>query len=136
MLPRTPLSLALNFNMPPRKKAATADGVTPPTRASTRIKTPLVQPPTAPAKAAAKPKSKRARATPDNEEDVPSSKKQKKAKDTDEDEDEPPADEPKKMVIYRKLSTIVFPNTHHIQVTVMKRGAAPVDPVSGKVGMF
>ncbi|KAJ7480106.1 poly polymerase catalytic domain-containing protein [Mycena galericulata] len=114
--------------MPPRKKAAAADGSAPaPTRSSTRTKT-------APAAATtSKPKSKRARDDSDEEEEddapvakKPASKKAKKApakkaaaKDDDEDDgdagdaDDAPA--PAKMV------------------TVLKRGRAPVDPGSHKV---
>ncbi|KAF5377298.1 hypothetical protein D9615_006389 [Tricholomella constricta] len=120
--------------MPPRKKAA--DGTaTAPTRSSARTKAAAAaataaQPaPVAPAKkpASAKPKSKRARANSASDDDAPASKpaskKAKKAKAQDEDNEDAQDDglvedkleEPKKMV------------------TVIKRGAAPVDPMSGKV---
>ncbi|KAJ7139532.1 poly polymerase catalytic domain-containing protein [Mycena epipterygia] len=112
--------------MPPRKKAAAADGSAPaPTRASTRTKT---APAPAAAAPAAKPKSKRARDASDSEDDAPAPKKpaSKKAKkapakkaaakdDEDEDEDDEADDAPAKMV------------------TVLKRGRAPVDSASGKV---
>ncbi|KAJ7748474.1 poly polymerase catalytic domain-containing protein [Mycena maculata] len=122
--------------MPPRKKAATADGAaTAPTRSSTRTKTAPAA--TAPAATTAKPKSKRARADSDDEDDdeddapakKQASKKAKKAPakkapakkaaakdDEDEDEDEDDAPATAKMA------------------TVLKRGrGAPVDPASQKV---
>ncbi|KAE9409403.1 PARP-domain-containing protein [Gymnopus androsaceus JB14] len=113
--------------MPPRKKAANADGSAPaPTRSSSRTKAAAAAAPAAPAPAA-KPKSKgkRARATSDDEEDSPApakkpaSKKAKKSKavvDEDaEEEEEEEAPKPAKMK------------------QVIKRGAAPVDDMSGKV---
>ncbi|KAK7064730.1 poly polymerase [Favolaschia claudopus] len=126
--------------MPPRKKAADADGAAPaPTRSSTRNKTAAAAAP-APAPAS-KPKSKRARAASDDDDDdedtkkpaskkakkpaskaaakpasKPASKKAKAAADDDDDADgDADADPPAKMV------------------TVLKRGKAPVDPFSGKV---
>ncbi|RDB29175.1 Poly [ADP-ribose] polymerase 2 [Hypsizygus marmoreus] len=119
--------------MAPRKKAAADDTAPAPTRTSSRIKSqpaaPAAPVPPATAKASKKPKSKRARADSGSEDDAPApkpaSKKAKKTKKADEDAEDDmdevaapadqPADEPKKMV------------------TVIKRGAAPVDPVSDKV---
>ncbi|KAL0951402.1 hypothetical protein HGRIS_008098 [Hohenbuehelia grisea] len=137
--------------MPPRKKAAAAaaadangDAADPPkaTRSSTRTKKAAL-PAAAPVAAApAKPKAKRGRAAAasDNEDEAekPAAKKKKTTKKAakkdepvdddaedvtkqddamDEEKDDPASDkeEPKKMV------------------TVLKRGAAPVDPTSGKV---
>ncbi|KAF7340130.1 Poly [ADP-ribose] polymerase [Mycena venus] len=119
--------------MPPRKKAADADGAAPaPTRSSTRTKTAPAA--AAPAATTSKPKSKRARAASDDEDDddapaakKPASKKaaaakkpaSKKAKTAaaakDDDDDDADVDPPAKMV------------------TVLKRGKAPVDSCSGKV---
>ncbi|KAJ6569595.1 PARP-domain-containing protein [Mycena capillaripes] len=116
--------------MPPRKKAADTDGAAPaPTRSSTRTKT---APAAAAPAASTKPKSKRARAASDDDDEddapvakKPASKKAKKAPatkkaaaaDDDEDDADDAADDdaPSKMV------------------TVLKRGKAPVDPLSGKV---
>ncbi|SJL05268.1 related to poly polymerase [Armillaria ostoyae] len=107
--------------MPPRKKAA-ADGTAPaPTRSSTRIKA-SSKDAAVPAKPASKAKTKRA-LSPEDEDDEddappakkPTSKKAKKAKTDDDDEAVTKDDEPEKIV------------------TVLKRGAAPVDPQSGRV---
>ncbi|KAG5642504.1 hypothetical protein DXG03_002701 [Asterophora parasitica] len=126
--------------MPPRKKVS--DGVpAAPTRTSARAKaaaeakaasasaTPApTPPPAAPAKAAAKPKSKRARANSASEDDAPApkpiSKKSKKtAKAKEEDDEDAQAD----------AAVDVEPEQPKKMVTVIKRGAAPVDPLSGKV---
>ncbi|THH21021.1 hypothetical protein EW146_g480 [Bondarzewia mesenterica] len=98
--------------MPPRKNAAAAatDATTkrPSTRSSTRSKAPTSSSKPAPQSASkAESKSKRVRADSDDETDKPVSKKVKGDEDT--------QDEVPKMV------------------TVIKRGAAPVDPVSGYV---
>ncbi|KAK0464174.1 PARP-domain-containing protein [Armillaria novae-zelandiae] len=106
--------------MPPRKKAA-ANGTAPaPTRSSTRIKTSSKD--AVPAKPASKAKTKRALSPEDDEDEddappakKPTSKKATKAKLDDDDEAVTKDDEPEKIV------------------TVLKRGAAPVDPQSGKV---
>ncbi|THU87772.1 PARP-domain-containing protein [Dendrothele bispora CBS 962.96] len=118
--------------MPPRKKAST-DGSAPaaPTRTSARnaakaAAAASATPPAAPAPAPAKSKSKgkRARASSDDEDEAPpskpASKKAKKAKTTDDaDVDDEDATNDKK--------------DDKKMVTVLKRGAAPVDPRSGKV---
>ncbi|KAJ7785721.1 poly polymerase catalytic domain-containing protein [Mycena metata] len=147
--------------MPPRKKAAAADGDAPaaPTRASTRTKT-----------APAASKSKRARADSDEDEDeeddAPAKKpaakkakkapaKKKKAADDDDDEEEEddeddalaakkpaskkPASKAKKAPASKAKKAaadddddVDMPAPAKM-VTILKRGKAPVDPASGKV---
>ncbi|KAK7029695.1 hypothetical protein VNI00_014393 [Paramarasmius palmivorus] len=127
--------------MPPRKKA-TADGDAPaaPTRSSARNKAAQAAKPAstsqdtntkAAAKPASKPASKRKRAANDDDDDSgtsktkkPASKKAKKSQATvDEDEEEDAMD------VDDKKETVKDPK----MVTVIQRGAAPVDPSSGKV---
>ncbi|KAJ6627012.1 PARP-domain-containing protein [Mycena sp. CBHHK59/15] len=119
--------------MPPRKKAAAADGSAPaPTRSSTRTKTAPAPAPAAAttSKPKSKPKSKRARAASDSEDDAPAvkkpaSKKSKKApaKKADDDDDEHADDD----------ATDADDDAPAKMVTVLKRGRAPVDPGSHKV---
>ncbi|KAK0506495.1 poly polymerase catalytic domain-containing protein [Armillaria luteobubalina] len=106
--------------MPPRKKAA-ANGTAAPTRSSTRIKA-NGKDAAAPAKPASKAKTKRALSPEDDDDEddtppakKPTSKKTTKPKPDDDEEADTKDDEPEKIV------------------TVLKRGAAPVDPQSGKV---
>ncbi|EEB90463.1 hypothetical protein MPER_11327 [Moniliophthora perniciosa FA553] len=124
--------------MPPRKKS-TADGAAPtaPTRSSARTKSAQAAKPASSnhdttSKTAAKPASKRKRVAADDEEEEeapkskkPASKKAKKSKATvDEDEDE---DEGDAMDVDDKKEK------DPKMVTVVKRGAAPVDPASKRV---
>ncbi|KAG9223226.1 hypothetical protein CCMSSC00406_0000085 [Pleurotus cornucopiae] len=126
--------------MPPRKKAAAADAsgssADPPkaTRSSTRTKK-TAQPPAA-AAPAAKPKAKRARvaAADDAEDDEPKPSRKKSKKNTDDAEDDAPkvkdapdADED------NEAQDDAPADVPQKMVTVIKRGAAPVDPMSGKV---
>ncbi|KAF8887759.1 PARP-domain-containing protein [Infundibulicybe gibba] len=121
--------------MPPRKKPAPDAAAAPTsTRSSSRIKasaaaaaTTSTQPPAAPAPKPAS-KAKRARATSTSDDKAsakPASKKPKiqpaKEEEDENEEEDKPADSPAKDDEPAKM------------VTVIKRGAAPVDPFSGKV---
>ncbi|KAJ7924472.1 poly polymerase catalytic domain-containing protein [Mycena leptocephala] len=82
--------------MPPRKKAADADGAAPaPTRSSTRTKT---APAAAPAATTSKPKSKRARAASDDEDDEDDAPLPKS----------PPAKRPKRLLPAKRLPPLMM----------------------------
>ncbi|KAG6918681.1 hypothetical protein DXG01_012499 [Tephrocybe rancida] len=128
------------FIMPPRKKPV--DGApAAPTRSSARTKAAAATtpPPQAAApvkvKGPAKPKSKRARANSASEDDAPASKpaskkaKTGKAKQEVKDEDKDDAAEDAQ----EDAAADDEPEEPKKMVTVLKRGAAPVDPNSGKV---
>lgn len=135
--------------MPPRKKAAAKDSDASTTKKAApkaATKAPKA-PPKAPTRASTRNKApvagtKRARGDSDSEEEVakPTSKKakpaSKKAKvdtqDANDDDDKQTPEPPKKMV---PNTSICFCTklTKRVQVTVIKRGAAPVDPQSGYI---
>ncbi|KAG6857651.1 hypothetical protein H0H87_010220 [Tephrocybe sp. NHM501043] len=130
--------------MPPRKKPVDA-GPTAPTRQSARTRaaaaTTPAPPPAAPVKtkAPAKPRSKRSRPNSDNEDDAPAprpaSKKVKKgkAKQEVEDEDDNEAQDTQQDTQQDADVDDKVPEEPKKMVTVLKRGAAPVDPNSGRV---
>ena len=132
--------------MPPRKKATTntpATASTRITRSSSRTKpTPVSTTSTKPPSKAAK----RVHASSDSEEEKPAAKKLKtkaktkaKAKAKADEDDAEEADQdvvddepPKKMV--HLFYHYCKPFSHEAQVTIVKRGAAAVDPMSSFVG--
>jgi hypothetical protein len=134
--------------MPPRKKAAAAtDGSAPaPKRSSSRVK--AAAPATSqPAAQLAKGTGKRAHPDTDDEQDETAAKpksaakKSKKAKKEDNDadaaDDEPTVDDkPAKMVTVCLISCVALSHARPDMTLqqVLKRGSAPVDPFSGKVG--
>jgi poly [ADP-ribose] polymerase 2/3/4 len=117
--------------MAPRKKATTGAATSPSKpQSSTRKKAPASK-----GKNRATPARKRNLDQSDSDGEKPSKKKVKKGDEVDngsEEDDDQDMQEPAKMVLYFDVVQNCFSHCH--KVTVLKRGAAPVDPTSHYVG--
>jgi len=118
---------------------STADGATsskPASKTKARAAT-NSKPPSKTTRPASKTRSKRTKADADDEEDeTPVSKKPKTATvDEDEEEDDMDVDtEDDRKMVTLPLCQWFAPADLHLEITVLRRGAAPVDPHSGMVG--